>query len=114
MLNCIYLQQICTLVKFSNSKITYPSDFLVSDNIQYECVLGWDFINRNKLSLSKGPGKGYFLVRHHAKTSIRDNLESMMANLVGVTPVSNILRLIACYVSQRFKAMPPLLCLRVQ
>jgi hypothetical protein len=83
------LGQICTLVKFSNSKIAYPSDFLVSDNIQYECVLGWDFINRNKLSLSQGPGKGYFLVGRHEKTSIRDNLESttasLVASLVGVT-----------------------------
>ena len=77
MLNCIYLQQICTLVKFSNSKITYPSDFLVSDNIQYECVLGWDFINRNKLSLSKGPGKGYFLVGRHGKTSIYGIISSL-------------------------------------
>jgi hypothetical protein len=80
--NLNILGQICTLVKFSNSKITYPSDFLVSDNIQYECVLGWDFINRNKLSLSKSPGKGYFLVGRHGKTSIRDNL---VYNLVGVT-----------------------------
>jgi hypothetical protein len=83
--NLHVLGQICTLVKFSNSKITHPSDFLVSDNIQYECVLGWDFINRNKLSLSKGPGKGYFLVGRHGKTSIPDNLESTTANLVGVT-----------------------------
>ena len=83
--NLNILGQICTVVKFSNSKITYPSDFLVSDNIQNECVLGWDFINRNKLSLSKGPGKGYFLVGRHGKTSIRDNLESTTASLVGVT-----------------------------
>jgi dUTPase len=83
--NLNILGQICTVVKFSNSKITYPSDFLVSDNIQYECVLGWDFISRNKLSLSKGPGKGYFLVGRHGKTSIRDNLESTTASLVGVT-----------------------------
>ena len=72
--NLNILGQVCTLVKFSNSKITYPSDFLVSDNIQYDCVLGWDFINRNKLSLSKGTEKGYFLVGCHGKTSIQDNL----------------------------------------
>ena len=73
-----------TVVKFSNSKVTYASDFLVSDNIQYECVLGWDFINRHKLSFHTGPGKGYFLVGRHGKTFIRDK-EPTTANLAGVT-----------------------------
>ena len=68
------------LVKFSNSKVTYASDFLVSDNIQYECVLGWDFINRHKLSITKGPGKDYILVGRHGKASIRDK-EFMTADL---------------------------------
>ena len=78
------LGQLNTVVKFSNSKVTYASDFLVSDNIQYECVLGWDFINRHKLSFHTGPGKGYFLVGRHGKTSIRDK-EPTTANLAGVT-----------------------------
>ena len=39
------LGQLRTIVNFGKSKVTYTSDFLVSDNIQYECVLGWDFIN---------------------------------------------------------------------
>jgi hypothetical protein len=83
--NLNILGQIPTVVKFGNFKLTYPSDFLVSDNIQYGCVLGWGFINRNMLSLSKGPGKGYFLVARHGKTSIRDTNKSMPANLAGVT-----------------------------
>ena len=82
--NLNILGQLNTVVKFSNSKVTYASDFLVSDNIQYECVLGWDFINRHKLSISKGPGKDYILVGRHGKASIRDK-ESMTANLAGVT-----------------------------
>lgn len=79
------LGQISTIVKFSHSKVTYTSDFLVSNNIQYECVLGWDFLNRNRLSLSRGSGKDYYLVGRHGKTPIRDNHESTTANLVGVT-----------------------------
>ena len=51
-------------------------NFLVSDNIQYECVLGWDFI--------KGPRKDYILVGHHGKASTWDK-ESMTAKLAGVT-----------------------------
>ena len=74
--NLNILGQLNTVVKFSNSKVTYASDFLVSENIQYECVLGWDFI--------MGPGKGYFLVGRHGKTSIRDK-EPTTANLAGVT-----------------------------
>ena len=81
------LGQLRTIVNFSKSKVTYISDFLVSDNIQYECVLGWDFINYNKLAISQGPGKGYFLVGRHGKTSIWDN-QSTTANLVGVTHTS--------------------------
>ena len=79
------LGQVNTIVKFSNSKVHYPSDFLVSSNIQYECVLGWDFINRNRLSLSRGPGYDYFIVGRHGNTPVRDNHESKSANLVGVT-----------------------------
>lgn len=80
------LGQIRTVVNFSKSKskVAYTSDFLVSDNIQYECVLGWDFLQRNMLALTRGPGKGYFLVGRHGKTSIRDN-ESTTADLAGVT-----------------------------
>ena len=58
--NLNILGQLNTVVKFSNSKVTYASDFLVSDNIQYECVLGWDFINRHKLSFHTGPGERLF------------------------------------------------------
>ena len=82
--NLNILGQLNTVVKFSNSKVTFASDFLVSDNIQYECVLGWDFINSHKFSFHTGPRKGYFLVGRHGKTSLLDK-EPTTANLAGVT-----------------------------
>lgn len=83
--NLNILGQISTNVKFSNSKVTYSSDFLVSNNIQYECVLGWDFVNRNGLAITRAARECYLLVGCHGKTPIRDNLESTTANPVGVT-----------------------------
>ena len=83
--NLNILGQLNTVVKFGSSKVTYASDFLASDNIQYECVfLGWDFINRHNLSFHAGPEKGYFLVGRHGKTSIRVK-EPTTASLAGVT-----------------------------
>ncbi len=83
------LGQLSTIVKFCHSKVAYLGDFLVSDNIQYECVLGWDFIHHHQLSInSKGPGEGYFLAGRYGNTSIRDNRESTTANLVGITHTS--------------------------
>ena len=83
-LNLNILGQLNTVVKFGNSKATNTNEFLFSDNIQYECVLGWDFINRHKLCITKGPGKDYISVGRHGKASIRDK-ESMTVNLAGVT-----------------------------
>ena len=71
--NLNILGQISTNVKFSYSKVLYSGDFLVSDNIQYECVLGWDFITRNRLMLSRNTRAGYLLLRRRGKTRIRDN-----------------------------------------
>ena len=82
--NLNILGQISTNVKFSHSKVLYSGDFLVSDNIQYECVLGWDSITRNRLMLSRNARAGYLSVGHHGKTPIRDNHESTTANLAGV------------------------------
>ncbi len=83
------LGQLSTIVKFCQSKVAYLGDFLVSDNIQYDCVLGWDFIHHHQLSIhSKGPGEGYFLAGRHGNTCIRDNRESTTANLVGITHTS--------------------------
>ena len=42
---------VSTSVTFSRSKHNYHSSFLVSSNIPYDCVLGWDFITRHKLSV---------------------------------------------------------------
>ena len=38
-------------VRFPKSKNAHEGRFLVSDNISYDCVLGWDFLKQNKLSL---------------------------------------------------------------
>ena len=38
-------------VKFPNSKYLYHGNFLVSSNIRYDCVLGWDFLAANRLEL---------------------------------------------------------------
>ena len=38
-------------VRFPKSKNVHEGQFLVSNNISYNCVLGWDFLKQNKLSL---------------------------------------------------------------
>ena len=45
-------------VNFTNSKIVHEGRFLVSDNISYDCVLGWDFLKRHTLSLKGIPHMG--------------------------------------------------------
>ncbi len=42
------LAQLSTIVKFCQSKVTYLGDVFVSDNMQYECVLRWDFIHHHQ------------------------------------------------------------------
>ena len=34
-------------IKFPSSKQMYSCKFLISNNIQYDCVLGWDFLVAN-------------------------------------------------------------------
>ena len=38
------LRHLNANVKLMNSKTAYVGRFLVSDNISYDCVLGWDFL----------------------------------------------------------------------
>ena len=38
-------------VRFPKSRNAHEGRFHVSDNISYDCVLGWDFLKQNKLSL---------------------------------------------------------------
>ena len=42
---------VSTSMTFSRSKHNYHTSFLVSSNIPYDCVLGWDFITQHKLSV---------------------------------------------------------------
>jgi hypothetical protein len=49
--NLNILGHLSANVKFSKSKTTYRGRFLVGDNISYDCVLEWDFLKENKLSL---------------------------------------------------------------
>ena len=60
-------------IKFPSSKLTYNSNFLISNNIQYDCVLGWDFLVANKLDLSWENSEGnscYLLRGQHGKTRV--------------------------------------------
>ncbi len=49
------LGQLSTVVKFCHSKVTYLGDSLFSDNIQYECVLGLDFIHHHQRFVNMEP-----------------------------------------------------------
>ena len=81
--NLNIIGQINSNLKFINCKHPYSGDFLVSDNIPYECVLGWDFITRNNLVLKRDSQAGYLLVGPHGNTPIRVGQESMTASLAA-------------------------------
>jgi hypothetical protein len=58
--------------------------FLVSNNIPYECVLGWDFFSQNNLSLCKDVNlRNYVLVGKHAATPITNSQSSTTADRAG-------------------------------
>ena len=60
-------------MKFPSSKQMYSCNFLISNNIQYDCVLGWDFLVTNKLDLSWGTSEEnrcYLLSGRHGKTRV--------------------------------------------
>ncbi len=72
-------------VKFVGSCTYLKGDFLVSNNIPYECVLGWDFISQNNLSLCKDVNLGtYILVGKHGATPITNSQSSTTADRAGV------------------------------
>ncbi len=65
---------ISTSVTFHRSKHNYHSAFLVSSNIPYDCVLGWDFIMQHKLSVQGnvlGGRSSYQLVGTYGKCPIQ-------------------------------------------
>ena len=65
---------ISTNVTMHRSKHKYHSSFLVSSNIPYDCLLGWDFIMRHKLSVQGsvlGGRSSYQLVGTYGKCPIQ-------------------------------------------
>ena len=72
-------------IKFPSSKLTYNCNFLISNNIQYDCVLGWDFLVANKLDLSRENSEGnscYLLRGRHGKTQVCENNRHLISNLL--------------------------------
>jgi len=57
-------------------KMFYQGDFLVSSNIRHECLLGWDFIANNGLTLRAAEDNGrhsYFVQGRHGISPISRN-----------------------------------------
>ena len=78
---------ISTIVTFSRSKHNYHSSFLVSSNIPYDCVLGWDFITQRKLSIRGdflGGRSHYQLVGTYGKNPIHAEHPAMNVESNGV------------------------------
>ena len=82
----VYIEgHLSSTVKFLGSRACFNSEFLVSNNIPYECVLGWDFICQNNLSLCKDVKLGnYILVGKHAATPIINSQSSTTVDRAGV------------------------------
>ena len=76
---------LSSAVKFLGTHAQFNGDFLVSNNIPYDCVLGWDFISQNNLSICQGVYVGnYILVGKHGATPIISSQSSITADRVGV------------------------------
>jgi hypothetical protein len=78
---------VYTSVTFSRSKHNYHSSFLVSTNIPYDYVLGWDFITQHKLSVEGdflGGRSRYHLVRTYGKIQIHAEHPAMKVRSNGV------------------------------
>ena len=78
---------VSTSVTFSRSKHNYHSSFLVSSNIPYDCVLGWDFITQHKLSVHGdflGGRSCYQLVGTYGKIPIHAEHPAMKVESNGV------------------------------
>ena len=69
---------VSTSVTFSRSKHNYHSSFLVSSNIPYDCVLGWNFITQHKLSVQGdflGGRSRYQLVGTYGKSQYMRSIQ---------------------------------------
>ena len=78
-------------IKFPSSKLTYNCNFLISNNIQYDCVLGWDFLVANKLDLIRENSEGnscYLLRGRHGKTRVCAKQPSPDIEFTGVVDVN--------------------------
>ena len=85
--NLNILGHIFTSVHFPNTSRKLNSSFLVSNNIPYDCVLGWDFLTQHRLSIHGDFGEGrssYQLVGTYGKTPIHANHSAMRAQSNGV------------------------------
>lgn len=81
---------IPSYVQFMHSRTRYTGNFLVSDNIPYDCVLGWNFINNNGLSLCKNIKiDNYVLVGNHGVTPVKNHTLSTTADRAGIVRSSS-------------------------
>ena len=74
-------------VTFQRSKHIYHSSFLVTSNIPYDCVLGWDFIMQHKLGIRGeclGGRSSYQLVGPYGKTPIHVEHPAIKAQSNGI------------------------------
>ena len=87
------LGHLCGNVKFMKSEKAYMGRFLVSDNISYDCVLGWDFLQQNKLSLNgdlTSWNSPYYLTGSHGRTKVILSSLPRGDLVTGVTEVSGV------------------------
>ena len=74
-------------IKSPKRKPFYEGDFLVSSNIHHECVLGWDFIVANGLTLGAEEHSGhysYFVQGPHGSSPIFSQPSTPGSHLSGV------------------------------
>ena len=74
-------------VKFIGSRYSYSDNFLVSSDIQFDCILGWDFLVNNQLTVQRDTSGGisfYSLTGPHGKTRVCAKAVSNATHLSGV------------------------------
>ena len=79
-------------VNFSGSRHSYSNDFLISSNIEFDCVLGWDFLVNNHVDLRRGMLGGlssYVLEGPHGKTPVCARVVPNGTHLSGVVESSD-------------------------
>ena len=79
-------------VNFSGSRHSYCNDFLISSNIEFDCVLGWDFLVNNHVDLRRGMLGGlssYVLEGPHEKTPVCARVVPNETHLSGVVESSD-------------------------